>query len=158
MARGMCKAPHMLEPLSAALAGTWELVSRNTRTASGRDVPSVLGEAVALVIYDGRGNFSAQFMKKDRDSASPDAAPAGRGGPNNSRTIGGYDAYFGRYTVDDETSTVTQTLVGSLAPENVGQVVTRRMSVDGDELTISVDTATDDGESAVITLRWHRLR
>lgn len=157
MARGMCKAPHMLEPLSTALAGTWELVSRNTRTASGRDVPSAIGEAIALVIYDGQGTFSAQFMKKDRDAAEADTAPSSAPAANNSRTIGGYDAYFGRYTVDDQTSTVTQTLVGSLAPENVGQVVTRRMEVDGDELTIRVDTATEDGEPAVITLRWRRL-
>lgn len=144
--------------LSSALAGTWELVSRNTVTASGREVPSRLGEAVALLIYDGKGNFSAQFMKKDRRATGPETpSPTGPSAPNNSRVVGGYDAYFGRYTVDDGTGSVTQTLVGSLSPENVGQVLTRRMSVEDDQLTIVVDTATEEGEAAVLTLRWRRL-
>ena len=143
--------------LSEALVGTWERVSGHTRTRTGRDVPSVLGPSIALVMYDGRGNFSAQFMKRDRNAGDVDPAPASTPAPNNSRSIGGYDAYFGQYIVDDESGTVTQTLVGALSPENVGQVVTRRMSVDGDQLTIRVDTATDDGEPAVMTLTWRRL-
>ncbi len=142
-------------PLSEALTGTWELVSREAKTLAGGEVPSVVGEAIALLIYDGNGNFSAQFMKKDRRGGEPASTP--QGAPNNSRTIGGYDAYFGRYTVDDEKGTVTQILAGSLAPENVGQVLTRRMSVEGAELTIRVDTATAEGEPVVLTLHWRRL-
>jgi len=148
----------MTEPLSDALTGTWELITRKTVTAGGREAPLRMGEAIALLIYDGRGNFSAQFMKKDRRSGDPDPESGAPPAPNNSRAIGGYDAYFGRYVVDDKRSSVTQTLIGSLSPENVGQVLTRRMSVENDELTIHVDTATDDGEPAVLTLRWRRLR
>jgi len=142
--------------LSEALTGTWWLISRETRTTGGRVVPSAFGEdPLALVIYDGRGNFSAQFMKRDRRLDDPEAVMSSSA-PNNSRPVGGYDAYFGRYVVDDEHETVTQTLLGSLSPENVGQVITRRMSVTDDELTIRVETATDDGEPAVITLDWRR--
>lgn len=148
----------MTEPLSGALTGTWELITRKTVTAGGREVPLRFGDAIALLIYDGHGNFSAQFMKKDRRSGDPDPESGAPPALNNSRAIGGYDAYFGRYVVDDECSSVTQTLTGSLSPENVGQVLTRRMSVENDELTIHVDTATDDGEPAVLTLRWRRLR
>lgn len=147
----------MTEPLSTALTGTWELVTGSTITAGGREIPRRFGGAIALVIYDGHGNFSAQFMKRDRQAGDPDPEPASPSAPNNSRSVGGYDAYFGHYVVDDESGTVTQTLVGSLSPENVGQVLTRRMSVDNDELTIRVDTATDEGEPAVLTLRWRRL-
>jgi Lipocalin-like domain len=119
-------------------------------------VPGAFGDdPVALLIYDGRGNFSAQFMKRDRLQDEPELVVSSSA-PNNSRPVGGYDAYFGRYVIDDELDTVTQTLVGSLSPENVGQVVTRVMSVTDDELTIRVDTAADDGEPAVITLRWRR--
>ena len=146
----------MTEQLSRALAGTWELISRTTITAGGREIPPLFGDAIALVIYDGHGNFSAQFMKKDRQSGDPDPESGAPPAPNNSRAVGGYDAYFGRYVVDDARGTVTQTLTGSLSPENVGQVLTRRMSVEDDELTIRVDTATDDGEPAVLTLRWRR--
>ena len=145
-------------PLSAALPGTWSLVSRETRTADGRLLPSSLVEVVALLIYDGHGNFSAQFMKRDRCPddliASP---PPDRPVPNNTRTVYGYDAYFGRYVVDDETGSVSQTLTGALSPETVGQVITRTMTVDGDVLTIRVDTATAGGEPVVLSLTWRRL-
>lgn len=147
----------MAEPLSSALTGTWELITRTTITRGGREIPPSFGDAIAMVIYDGHGNFSAQFMKKDRQSGDQDPESGAPPAPNNSRAVSGYDAYFGRYTVDDARGSVTQTLTGSLSPENVGQVLTRRMSVDNGELTIRVDTTTDHGEPAVLTLRWRRL-
>jgi len=118
-------------------------------------VPSALGDdPIALLIYDDVGNFAAQFMRRDRSRGDDIAgAPAGA---NNSRAIGGYDAYFGRYSIDDERGTVTQTLVGSLSPENVGLVLTRAMHVDGDRLTIEVATTSPDGTPATITLVWNR--
>jgi hypothetical protein len=145
-------------PLSESLTGTWKLVSRQTRTASGRMVPSPLGEdPIALLIYDGRGNFSAQFMKRDRQTKTSEVASEAPAVLNNTRPVGEYDAYFGRYVVDDAEQTVTQTLVGSLSPDNIGQVVTRQMSVEGDDLTIRVEIETADREPAVITLKWRRL-
>jgi hypothetical protein len=145
-------------PLSGTLPGTWTLVSRVIRSASGDSVPSALGDdPIALLIYDEAGNFAAQFMRRDRSGVdSPEATAATPSGANNSRAIGGYDAYFGRYTIDDAAGTVTQTLVGSLSPDNVGQVLTREMRVDGDRLTIDVATTTPAGEPATITLVWSR--
>jgi hypothetical protein len=144
-------------PLSERLIGTWSLVSREDRTASGerRIDPSLGADPIALLVYDRGGNFAAQFMKRDRQSMLP--APAGAAGPNNSRAVGGYDAYFGSYTVDDVAGTVTQRLLGALSPENVGLVLTRSMRVSGDELVIQLDTASvGDGTPVVRTLRWTR--
>lgn len=94
-------------------------------------------------------------MKRDRvPTASTESIVAM---PNNSRARGGYDAYFGTYTTDDESNTVTQCLVGALSPENVGVVLTRVMTVVGDELTIRLETATDDAEPITRTLRWKRV-
>lgn len=147
-----------MPPLSTLLPGTWELVSRETRTVDGALVTSSPVPVVSLLMYDRSGNFSAQFMKRDRGPddlvcSPPPAGPV----PNNTRTVYGYDAYFGRYVVDDEKGTVTQTLVGALSPETVDAVIWRSMSVVGDELTIRVDTAIPDGRYAVITLIWRRL-
>ena len=142
-------------PLSQALIGTWRLVSREDRTASGeqRIDPGLGADPIALLVYDRGGNFAAQFMKSDRRSAP---AAAGRAAPNNSQAVGGYDAYFGSYTVDDAAGTVTQRLVGALSAENVGMVLTRAMRVSGDELVIQLDTASADGTPVVRTLRWTR--
>ena len=142
--------------LSSALVGTWQLQSRKDRTPSGEPrVDGSLGEdPVALLYYDSSGHFAAQFMKRDRASVQVDVTPAGR---NNTRAIGGYDAYFGSYTVDDGQGVVTQTLVGALSPENVGHTVTRAMRVVGDTLTIELETATAEGEAIIRTLIWKRV-
>ena len=144
-------------PLSKALVGTWELMSREDITATGeRHIEPALGaDPFGLLCYDASGNFAAQFMKRVRDDAGGEAGRAAA--PNNSRAVGGYDAYFGTYAVDDDAGTVTQRLVGALSHDNVGQVLTRAMSVEGDELVVRVATATAGGVPVVRTLRWRRV-
>jgi len=148
--------PDQSSTLSTNIIGTWQVIDRTTqRREPGAPVIPRPDNVIALLVYDRAGNFSAQFMTKDRDPVlTIDPAPAGQ---NNSRTIAGYDAYFGTYVVDDDKGTVTQTLTGCLAPENVGQVLTREMSVDGDTLTIRVDTTDDDDTPLVLTLKWRRV-
>ena len=143
-------------PLSESLPGTWQLISRVDMTASGerRPEPSLGEDPIALLIYDRAGNFAAQFMKRDRSAVIAEIAGAGA---NNTRAMGGYDAYFGTYTIDDATQSVTQRLVGSLSRENVDSVLTRRMQVKGDELVIRVSTSASDGTEITRTLIWHRV-
>jgi hypothetical protein len=142
--------------LSDALPGTWRLLSRTDVAANGeRRIDPGLGEdPIALLFYDRSGNFAAQFMKRDRTTvADVVAGPA----KNNSRAKDGYDAYFGSYTIDDAAGTVTQKLAGALSKENVGHVLTRGMSVEGDALTIELETTSVEGEPVTRTLRWKRV-
>src|SRR5690349_18707942 len=117
----------MALPLSTQLVGTWLLTARVDRTRGGeqRIEPSLGQDPVALLYYDDSGHFAAQFMKRDRTSADTTDAVSTVAAKNNSRAQGGYDAYFGTYTVDDAKGTVTQRLLGALSAENVGQVLTR---------------------------------
>ena len=142
--------------LSVDLPGTWLLESRIDVTRDGERHPDpLLGEdPVALLVYDRTGHFAAQFMKRDRRESVPDA-PAGA--LNNTQAQGGYDAYFGTYTVDDANGTVTQRLLGSLSARNVGMVLTRAMEVRGDTLVIRLETTAADGAAVVRTLTWKRL-
>ena len=105
-------------------------------------------------MYDRAGYFAAQFMKRDRSAVIPDGP---RGAKNNSRAQGGYDAYFGTYTVDDAASTVTQRLLGALSQENVDSILTREMEVRGDTLVIRVHTSAADGTAVTRTLTWNRV-
>jgi hypothetical protein len=149
--------------LAGELLGTWELVSRVDLTTNGgeRRLEPLLGEdPIALLYYDRTGYFAAQFMKRDRTlsrASDAGAMSAASGAPNNSRAQGGYDAYFGTYTVNDAQGTVTQRLLGALSPENVGLVLTRAMTVEGTVLTIKLETATSSGESVTRTLVWRRV-
>ncbi|MDB6095444.1 MAG: lipocalin-like protein [Verrucomicrobia bacterium] len=144
-------------PLSAELIGTWELLSREDNNHAGerRIEPSLGSDPIALLYFDAKGHFAAQFMKRQR-VADSEPAPLTKV-PNNSRARGGYDAYFGNYQVDDGLGTVSTTLVGALSPENVGQVYVRHIAVVGDELTLRLDTAASNGEPIKRTLRWKRV-
>ncbi len=147
--------------LSETIVGTWELISREDRTRTGEiRTDSALGaDPLGLLIYDRGGRFAAQFMQRDRSAAaSPAPAPTqSSGAPNNTRASNGYDAYFGTYSVNEQTGMVTQTLLAALAPENVGHVVERRLVVEGDALTIELETAAADGEPVTRTLKWRRV-
>ena len=81
----------------ASLPGTWELLSRIDVTDAGAQQvePSLGDDPVALLIYDRAGHFAAQFMKRDHISVGA-SDTAGRGA-NNTRAVGGYDAYFGTF-------------------------------------------------------------
>ncbi|HET7064134.1 MAG TPA: lipocalin-like domain-containing protein [Rudaea sp.] len=142
--------------LSVTLPGTWQLQSRIDVTASGerRPEPSLGEDPVALLIYDRSGHFAAQFMRRDRSVVVPDGPS---GAKNNSRAQGGYDAYFGTYTIDDEKATVTQTLLAALSPENVGHVLTRMMEVHDDTLVIRLETTARDSTAVTRTLTWQRV-
>ena len=130
--------------LSGALIGTWELISREDRHPHGEIAPEpMLGsDPLGILIYDSSGRFALQLMKRKRGAKSGKR---------------GYDAYFGTYVVDDKRGVVTQTLHAALAAEHVGSVVTREMSVDGDALTIHLNTANVAGEAVTRTLRWRRV-
>lgn len=94
-------------------------------------------------------------MRRDRSAVAAPVIPSGSGA-NNSSAVGGYDAYFGTYRVDEASGEVTQTLLGSLSPADVGKVLTRRMVVIDDRLTIELETTASDGRAIVRTLVWER--
>src|SRR4030095_15916078 len=119
--------PSETTPLSAALPGTWELLSRTDVNDAGelRDEPSLGSDPIALLISARSGVLRPQFLKRGRAAtAGGDAATAGS---NNTRTQGGYDAYFGTYAIDDATGTDTQRLGGALSAAGVGLEMPRQM-------------------------------
>jgi hypothetical protein len=153
----MATASHTDSPLSVGLPGTWRLLSRIDITGNGTQHPDpALGsDPIALLIYDRSGRFAAQFMKRDRATGKPLDGPVGAA--NNTQAQNGYDAYFGTYTVDDATGVVTQRLEGSLSAANVGAVLSRAMTVQGNSLIIELATTAWDGTAVTRTLTWERV-
>lgn len=141
--------------LADNMLGTWRLVSRLDRAADGalRSEPMLGSDPLAMLTYT-RHHFSAQFMKRDRSAALLNV-PCGAG-HNNTSAIGGYDAYFGTYQVCDG-GLVLHRLEAALTPGNVGMEVARTLVVDGDRLTITLETTSHDHEPVTRTLTWTRI-
>jgi len=143
-----------VDSLDHDLIGTWRLLSRIDRDAAGKllDEPMLGSDPIALLFFDGAGNFAAQFMKRDRSVEV--AAPVVHG--NNTTAIGGYDAYFGTYEVDAKSGDVRTRLVGALSPGNVGATMLRNMKVEEGRLVIRLTTTTAEGAPVNRTLTWER--
>jgi hypothetical protein len=98
--------------------------------------------------------FSAQFSKRDRSEPSDDVAVQTA---NNSAAVNSYDAYFGRYWIDETGEAIVVHLEGSITSANRGQEFTRVTRASEDQLLIRLDTSTDDGIPITRTLTFKRL-
>ena len=141
--------------LALELIGTWRLLSRIDRDESGKpvDEPTLGSDPLALLFFDGAGNFAAQFMKRDRSVTVTVPVFTGQ---NNTTAVGGYDAYFGTYEVDETSGDVRTRLVGALSHGHVGATMMRNMKVEEGRLVIRLTTTTVDDILVHRTLTWER--
>jgi len=101
---------------TARLLGTWRLV--DIRNDKGEQIRGP--KPTGLLFYDGAGNMAVQIMPDwDRPKfalgkATPEQAKA---------AIDAYSAYFGTYSVDEQTSTVTHHRTGNINPGDMGDFV-----------------------------------
>jgi hypothetical protein len=148
----------MHSPVTPAttLAGTWRLVSYESRTANG-DTLHPLGPApVGQLMYTESGYMSAQLSDPGRPPfASGDRAA---GTPSEMRaTIEGYIAYFGRFTVDAGRGVVTHHVDGALFPNWASGDQVRHFVLEGARLTIKTPRMRVRGEEVENVLVWERV-
>lgn len=122
--------------LRDAVVGAWELVSFVARDmATGVDRRPLGAAPRGLILYTSDGHMSAQLADSD---------------------MGGYVAYGGRFSVDEETSTLHHDVTVSMMPELLVQKQFRHASVDGDLLTLSATRTDDTGVTTHSSLQWRR--
>jgi uncharacterized protein (TIGR02145 family) len=139
----------------APIVGTWDLVTRTVARADGATiVDPVLGEKPAgRLVYDASGAMMLQMMRTGRKEAV--SSPSAARDKTNPRVILGYDAYFGRFTVDEKAGTVTHHVEGSLYPEDLGSNWVRPFTLNGDTLTLRF---TSPADGITRTLVFRRMR
>ena len=87
--------------LSTGILGIWWLLSREDWTKDGQQrVDPILGSDPIAILAYAKDHFSAQFMKRSRTGS--DIQP-NQPGKNNTSAMGGYDAYFGTYQINEKT-------------------------------------------------------
>jgi hypothetical protein len=142
--------------LATTIQGIWWLQSREDWTKEGqRRIDPILGfDPIAILSY-AKDHFAAQFMKRDRAENPPGQVVFS--GQNNTSAVGGYDAYFGTFEVNEKTGKVSHTLVGSITPSNIGMTVSRDLRVIENTLMIQLETTTPEGEAIIRTLILKRI-
>lgn len=129
--------------------GHWRLVTFENFDAKG--VASDAGYAGGRIMYDGRGNMSAQLMRTGRSALSQPSTEAERAAAYST-----YTAYYGRYTIDPAAKSVTHAVEGSTNPNWVKTNLVRfyEFSADGRQLKLSIRNA--QGRTTG-TLTWERM-
>lgn len=147
--------PEQETSLAESIVGVWRLVSRDDFDEGGKRLidPHLGADPVGMLCFS-KSHFSAQFSKRDRSQSSEAVA---RQTVNNSSAVDGYDAYFGRYDIDETGGAIVVHLEGSIAAANVGKEFTRITRASDDMLIVRLDTATVDGMSITRTLTFDRL-
>jgi hypothetical protein len=116
--------------------GAWELVSFTAIDSAAGDERHPLGTAPrGLILYTPDGHMSAQLAESD---------------------LTGYIAYGGRFSVNEETSTLHHDVTISMMPELLAQPQFRWAAVDGDLLTLSATMTDDAGVTTHSSLVWRR--
>ena len=140
--------------LTSEIIGLWLLQSREDCTIDGQKrIDPTLGANPMGILAYAEKHFTAQFMKRDRSDKSELLSYSGS---NNTVAVGGYDAYFGTYEVDEQTGKVKHTLTGSIDENNIGISVWRDLRVIDNKLIIQLETTTINGEPIIRTLTWLR--
>ena len=138
--------------LATAMLGLWRLVARADHDAAGvKHIDPVLGADPLGMLAFSPGHFAAQFSRRDR--GVPGAAAGS--GANNSAAVDGYDAYFGRYTLDPAAGTITLTIEGSVGAANVGKSFVRDVRVLDGRLVIQLGTTTPTGVAVTRRLTFY---
>ena len=126
----------MKPTLREALLGAWELVSFVARDATtGEDLHPLGTAPLGLILCTADGHMSAQLAELDMSE---------------------YIAYGGRFSVNEEASTLHHDVTISMMPELLVQGQFRKAGVDGDLLTLSATRTDDAGVTTHSRLLWRR--
>jgi len=136
-----------------SLLGTWRLVSFEARDANGQ-LQFPLGKQVfGQLFYDAAGNMSAHVMRNDRALFA--ANDPGLGTEAEVRAaFDGHTSYFGTYTIDAASKTVTHHVRGASYPNWIGHDQVRQFKFEGSRLFLSSPPIVSGGESLNYVLTW----
>jgi hypothetical protein len=122
--------------LRDAVLGAWELVSFVARDGTTGENRHPLGTAPrGLILYTADGHMSAQLAESDMSD---------------------YIAYGGRFSVNEETSTLQHEVTISMMPELLSEPQFRQASIVGDILTLSATRTDGAGVTTHSSLLWRR--
>ena len=144
------------------LIGAWRLADIDVEGASGREVDPFYGRGSrGLMIYDASGWFSVQIEASDRPQVQvPSLRPVPEQSESAARlkaaALDSYYAYYGTWSFDPATSTVTHHAKGALYPSEAGADYAQHVEVTGRYMIFTRKQGSGD-RSTLQTKRWERI-
>jgi hypothetical protein len=137
--------PADAQNLKQQVVGTWTLTSGSEKLANGK---TIVPWASGNLMLDSTGHVAFFVVGKDRPKTVA----------NPRVPVGPVIAYYGTYTVDEPTSTLTYNVEFSTSPAFDGAVRKQKVVLSGDTLTTTGSPVkTPDGEIIPIN-EWKRAR
>jgi hypothetical protein len=138
--------------------GAWRLVSTEYHMDDGTPAESPYGaEPQGLLVYDAHGSMSAQLAQKgrrpfainDRMKGTPEEIKA---------AFETYQAYCGRYKIDEREHVVTHTVVQALLPNWVGTEQRREYRFKDGKLILRTPPMVIGGKRLIGELVWEKIK
>lgn len=150
-------AQKQAKKLEQRLIGTWILVSLENIREDGSRFSPVGSNPKGILIYDATGHMSVQIMGSERVKFAAGSFLEGTE-EENKAAVHGVISYFGRYSVDEASHTVTHHIERSVFPNWDGTEPKRMFKLIGDELTLTTPPVNFPGGSSVGHLTWRRAK
>ena len=144
------------------LIGAWRLVNIEVEGPAGREADPFYGSGSrGVLIYDASGWFSVQIEGAGRPALQvPSVRPAPDRSESTARleaaVLDSYYAYYGTWSFDPVTSTVTHHAKGALYPGEDEATYPQHVEIVGRRMTFS-RTQNVAGHVTVQTKRWERV-
>lgn len=140
--------------LKEQIVGTWNLTSWEQTYSDGRKDKSFGASPTGVNTFDSNGRFSVIFINpdvpkiasKDRVKPTPEEAMA---------VAKGVIAYYGTYTVEEQSKTITLNMEGTTFKNQMDQPAQKRIVsvISADELKYNNPTSTSGGKIEVALRR-----
>ncbi len=138
--------------------GAWRLISAEFRAEDGSPAESPYGaQPQGLLMYDAQGSMSAQLAHKDRRPFA--IADHMKGTPEELKAaFETYQAYYGRYKVDEREHVVIHTVTQALLPNWVGTEQRRHYQFKDGKLILRTPPIVIGAKRLTGELVWEKIR
>lgn len=141
--------------LSNRIVGTWRLLTFVRHDADGRESSPFGPKPLGALMYDHKGHMSVQIARAhQRPFPSDDASRAGVQELRDA--LESYFAYFGSYTVDERTGTVTHHVERGSHANFDGKDQKRMFTLQGDRLVLTTARESTDAPGITYVATWER--
>lgn len=138
--------------------GAWRLVSAEFRAEDGSVAESPYGpEPQGLLMYDAQGSMAAQLAQKGRTPFAIADRMAGTA-EEIKAAFETYQAYYGRYKIDEREHVVTHTVTQALLPNWIGTEQRRKYQFKDGKLILRTPPILIGGKRLTGELVWEKIR